>query len=916
VCLLTAASISARTTVAGLQAEQTAAASSEQVVAWLLSAESFLREMKGEEATVLFEKVIDQAPRLGLDAQHAQALTGLAEILYYRTTYAAARERAQQALEIYERLDNPRGIGRVSHLLSMLSERAGNFAEATRYAQQAILANETAGNLQGRGVATLQLLRVSGSSREPALYNRVIDDARSAGDRLLEARALHAHADHLFAQGEYVASLGKLEAAASLFEAAGDPVALGTVYNSLGRLYRRHGRVDVALTYQLKALALHENSGSTVNIVQSLNAVAVTYQNLADTRNARAYLERAIALAGQSSSPQILDFLRANLSGVLSDEADYDAAARTLEGVVARGLDRFPSTRLGELSETYLRLGRAGDALTVARKAVELCGDGDLECINARYHRAEAYEALGNRQAALDDVRAALKALEAVRSRLIPADFLKQQFGLAQEKVYSRAIALQIDEGHARDALETAELARSRAFIDLLASRDVHVRNDAPAGPPAAAETTADPIGTLPLLFRGSAQHGTETKPAAAPGQQATLPSQVAASAATAAELIGTAGRLQSTLLAYWVTPRQVFIWVVSPAGDIRVAQVDVADVKLRKLIEDATPLGTASPASAIAKRGVDDMPMPPPASTAWRDLYDLLVKPVRAWLPQTPGALVTVVPHGPLTGLAFAALQDGRGRYLLEDYSLHYVPAAAILQFTARQQHPGSRAGNLLLVADPTAPPVSKLDPTLPRLPGARTEARAVSNLMPRARAVTLEGAAATEPAVRSAVGGKAILHFASHAIVRDDDPFSSFLAVAPSSRDRDADGFLTAQEIYGLKLDADLVVLSACRSAAGRVTGDGVATFARAFIYAGTPSLVASMWDVADAPTSRLVPDFYRSWLAGSSKARALRTAQLSLLRDLRANKVRIETPAGMVSLPEHPVFWAGFALFGEPK
>ena len=78
---------------------------------------------------------------------------------------------------------------------------------------------------------------------------------------------------------------------------------------------------------------------------------------------------------------------------------------------------------------------------------------------------------------------------------------------------------------------------------------------------------------------------------------------------------------------------------------------------------------------------------------------------------------------------------------------------------------------------------------------------------------------------------------------------------------------------------------------------------------------SLVASLWDVADQPANRLLPDFYRAWLGGATKARALRTAQLRLLGDLRANKLHVDTPLGKILLPEHPVFWAGFALFGEP-
>jgi len=234
------------------------------------------------------------------------------------------------------------------------------------------------------------------------------------------------------------------------------------------------------------------------------------------------------------------------------------------------------------------------------------------------------------------------------------------------------------------------------------------------------------------------------------------------------------------------------------------------------------------------------------------------------------------------------------------------------VLQYTAARRRPDSRKGRILLVADPVPPTLSRLDRPLPRLPGARAESRAIGALMPPERVVLLEDTAAGERAVRDAAAGKAVLHLATHAIVRDDDPFSSFLAVGKGAQD---DGLLTAGEIYGLRLDADLVVLSACRSGSGRVIGDGVATFARAFIYAGAASIVASLWDVADEPTNRLLPQFYRAWLGGASKARALRAAQLRLLAELRAGTVRIETPAGPVSLPEHPVFWAGFALIGEP-
>lgn len=368
--------------------------------------------------------------------------------------------------------------------------------------------------------------------------------------------------------------------------------------------------------------------------------------------------------------------------------------------------------------------------------------------------------------------------------------------------------------------------------------------------------------------------------------------------------LEATAARLGSTILAYWVADDQVFIWVVSPAGLVESTRVAVLRTKLESLVRETGPL-----ASGNAALGPSD-------ARAWKALHSLLIAPVKDALPRRPGALLTIVPHGPLQKLSFAALQDARGRYLLEDYALHYAPAGALLDFTASRRRADARRGPLLLVADPAPPRLSELDRPLPRLPGARSEARAIGRLLPRLQVTTLEDAGATEAGLREAAPGKAVLHFATHAIVRENDPFASYLALGRSSDGHEADGPLTAEEIYGLNLDADLVVLSACRSGGGAVRGDGVSTFARAFTYAGTASVLASLWDVADEPTNRLLPAFYRAWLGGAAKARALRRAQLTLLADLRAGRVRLTTAAGPVSLPEHPVFWAGFALFGEPN
>ena len=141
-------------------------------------------------------------------------------------------------------------------------------------------------------------------------------------------------------------------------------------------------------------------------------------------------------------------------------------------------------------------------------------------------------------------------------------------------------------------------------------------------------------------------------------------------------------------------------------------------------------------------------------------------------------GARVAIVPHGPLLRLPFAALRDEHGRYLVERYTLSSVPSVALLRFTRRTiaSTPGAaRCCSSPILRAARIPG----EPRLPRLPGAIEETRAIARLVPASRTTLLTGAHATEPAVFHAVEHKTVVHFATHAIVRDTDPLSSFLAL-----------------------------------------------------------------------------------------------------------------------------------------
>jgi CHAT domain-containing protein len=168
----------------------------------------------------------------------------------------------------------------------------------------------------------------------------------------------------------------------------------------------------------------------------------------------------------------------------------------------------------------------------------------------------------------------------------------------------------------------------------------------------------------------------------------------------------------------------------------------------------------------------------------------------------------------------------------------------------------------------------------------------------------------------VESSGQGARILHFATHGRFDDTFPLNSALVLSKPRHATKAwdDGLLHAWEIIErLRIEADLVVLSACRSALGReIGGEGLIGLTRAFQYAGARSVVASLWEAADSKTEELMVRFYSNLHAGMSKDRALQAAQTELIRSTRRAG---ETPHEFSKRDASaPFYWAGFQLYGD--
>lgn len=165
-----------------------------------------------------------------------------------------------------------------------------------------------------------------------------------------------------------------------------------------------------------------------------------------------------------------------------------------------------------------------------------------------------------------------------------------------------------------------------------------------------------------------------------------------------------------------------------------------------------------------------------------------------------------------------------------------------------------------------------------------------------------TSTGDKATEAAFKEKIKDYPIAHLAMHAIIDDEDPMYSKLLFAPS-KDTLEDGMLHTFELYNMRLNTQMVVLSACNTGSGKLQkGEGVMSLARAFAYAGSPSVVMSHWAVDDKSTAELMKHFYKYLSKGKSKDAALRLAKLDFLKN--------SSP-----IYHHPYYWNNFVVMGDP-
>ena len=292
--------------------------------------------------------------------------------------------------------------------------------------------------------------------------------------------------------------------------------------------------------------------------------------------------------------------------------------------------------------------------------------------------------------------------------------------------------------------------------------------------------------------------------------------------------------------------------------------------------------------------------------------LYDLLIRPFESDIRDKN---LLIIPDGVLSYIPFEALlsqpaetgkQDYRKlNYLIRNHTVSYSLTATILFYQPIRKREAS--GSILTIAPDYSfqkgtsnPYVAKFQNFLPELRGTYEESRMIRKLL---GGKLLTGDDATEKAFKKYGSSYQVLHLAMHSIPDNLNSMNSCLVFTPGV-DRVEDGTLFVHEVYNLNLNASLTVLSACDTGTGQLAGgEGILSFGRAFIHAGCPNLVMTLWTVDDRSSKEIMIGFYKSMIRGAAIAEALRESKLAYLD-------------GTDQAHAHPHYWAGFIDLGQEK
>jgi CHAT domain-containing protein/Tfp pilus assembly protein PilF len=854
-----------------------------------------------DQAIAWFQQASEIGSELGNKRLAGSTMNNLSLVYDELGDYPTSLKQYQHALDLYEGADFLRGESDTLGNIGGVNLLLGRYQEALSYYQRALVISEALASKPSMSLdhGNLALCYLGLGQLDSALEHTELALALAieTGMRKEEALWLRGKGNVLIQKGQYDLGLESHRAALTIYEEINARGALLDALHDMGRIHLLLGDLVSAEQYFQRGAVMARELGLAQAITANLLALGDLQFRREHLVEADALYQQALRRAANAGelNYQAESLLRLSLNHRAQqqfEKAKTEArkALAIAENTGASSVESEAWYAIGELARLE---GRVNPALDAYAHATAQAGTDPNLLWQIHYGRARVQIHAGDRHKAVAELKATVQIIESVRERLREDRF---RAGYIHDKyqVYITLVQLQLELGLIKQAFSTAERLRARSFLDQLENGGPVSRNEQEGQIEFALrerirqlQSTLEEENDLTPPDRRQMAVDTFSREllAAEREYQAFLDDIKGRSPIGHTTRIPTLAELQArlrpgeALVEYVVGDERLMIFIMQPhklsavTSELNRSNLFAKVNLLRELIQQPSNESWWAPAASLS---------------------DSLIKPLQQQALLEDVVHLYLVPHGILNYLPFAVLplntSGGGERVVMEQYTLNYLPAAAAL--VRARQSVSTRHSLLALAPEKTG------------LRHSLEEARAIAKLyQPNSR--LLSGHMATESAFKKEAQGYGILHLSTHGYFNSKNPLLSGLQL---EADEINDGLLEVHEILGLSLNAGLVTLSACETGMGSgffnqiPAGDEFVSLTRAFLLAGSRSVLATLWQVDDRSTVELMQGFYnRLDQSGSANDQAIALVQVQ--RELKKSMKY-----------KHPFYWAPFVLVGQ--
>lgn len=890
-----------------------------------------------EKSVELSSKALEIHKSISNQKGIADAYRQIGVVNQWQDKYDEALKYTHNASEIYEAINDKEGVGKCLNTVGGIYWREGNLDEAMDQYNKALSLAETTNKklLMSQILGNMGLIYWNqGDSAKALEYyekSNVID--REIGARGDESVNLFNMAILHMEGGEFEEAQDLYQKSLDMARELGDRGLEGVCLEGLGNVYKNFGNFDVALEYYKKSVKIAEEIGEKRAAAYAYRSMGELYSDGRDPKLALNYFQKALQINQEIGEKRGVGIVLDCISQLYWSTGKYDLslensaeALKIYESIGARGQYTWVNRMIGLAHQGK---GELQEAETAFSKSIDFARESGRrdDLWQSLYAKGDVLKTLGKNDEALGLIKESIAVLEHLRSEVNTAEQRTEYFQ-SKIKVYNDAIQILIAKQNLPEAFEYVQQSKARGFLDMLAEARVNQEDILTADLRDRKKKDDNNLRKIQQNIESEYEKETvdRSKIASLEKQRNELeleysnlileirkqdprfadvqyPEPLKLSEAQA--LLDP----NSVLLEYSIGDSSS--WVFAITADSAAAFEVPSGKKLDDQIHDFREV--------LLKPDVTFQTLEQSHSkyvTQAQTLYSELIHPAEAILKGKQRILLAT--DGALSYLPFESLltknvtsktiQFENLPYLVRDYEIYYVPSATVLASVIKNNHQkNDQPKQLLALADPWLKNGSKEIAavrgwgTLGPLPNARTEVQNIANLYPKDQVTVFEGKEASEKNFKqSDLQEYKRIHFASHGLIDEDKPEFSALVLSGDEKGSE-DGYLTMREVFDLKLNADLVVLSACKTGLGKeVRGEGVTGISRAFLCAGTPSVLVSLWDVYDRSTADFMASFYKNMeTKNMSKSAALREARLQMIASKKFS---------------HPYYWAPFVLIGN--